>query len=230
MKTIGLIGGVTWESTKEYYRVINEEVKRRLGGWHAGRIILYSFNFADIIALQHAGKLDELRNLLTDTAVKLAQAGANCLVICANTMHRFVEPVEQASGLPVIHIADATAEAIKAQNLKTVALLGTRPTMEEDFIKSRYTARHGLKLLIPDDKSRPVINDIIYNELAQGIFNDSSHDKFIEIINGLISKGAEGVILGCTEIPLIIEQSDVSVPVFDTAELHAKAAVDWALR
>ena len=230
MKTIGLIGGVTWESTKEYYRVINEEIKRRLGGWHAGRIILYSLNFADVIALQRAGKIDELRDLIAGTAVKLAQAGADCLVICANTMHRFVEPVEKASNLPVIHIADSTAEAIKTQGLRTVALLGTRPTMEEDFIKRRYTDKHGLKLLIPNEDSRLAINDIIYNELAQGIFKDSSRDKFREIINGLIKGGARGIILGCTEIPLIIKQTDVTVPVFDTAEIHAKAAVDWALQ
>lgn len=229
MKTIGLIGGVTWESTKEYYRIINEETKKRLGGWHSGRIILYSFNFADILEIQKRQRLDQLESLLADAAVKLAGAGADFIVICANTMHRFVDPVEKASGLPVIHIADATAAAIKAQGLSKVALLGTRPTMEEDFIKRRYTAKHGLSLLVPESADRVKINELIYNELAQGIFKDSSRQKFIDIINGLIGAGAEGIILGCTEIPLLIRQADVSVPVFDTAAIHARAAVDWAL-
>ena len=230
MKLIGIIGGVTWESTKEYYRILNEETRKRLGGWHSARILLYSLNFAEVLDIQKNKGLDELGRLIEDAAVRLAKAGADFILIGANTMHRFVDRVEKASGLKVLHIADPTADAIKAKGLSRVGLLGTRYTMEEDFIKGRYVEKHNLKVVVPDEKDRLELNDIIYNELARGIIKANSREQFKVAIEKLIERGAEGIILGCTEIPLIVNQEHVAVPVFDTAELHAKAAIDWALK
>jgi aspartate racemase len=229
MKTIGLLGGTTWESTKEYYRVINEEAKKRLGGWNSAQCLLYSVNFAEVLDIQRNKGIDELGGFISAAASRLARGGADFIMLCANTMHRFYEQVKKDTGLEVLHIVDPTAEAIKAEGIKKVGLLGTRITMEEDFIKQRYFDKHGLKIIIPDEQDRVDTNDIIFNELAKGLFKETSKQKFIDVANKLIGKGAGGIILGCTEIPLIISQGDLSVPAFDTGELHAIAAVEKAL-
>lgn len=229
MKLIGIIGGVTWESTKEYYRILNEETRKRLGGWYSARILLYSLNFAEVLDIQKNKGLDELGRLIEDAAIRLAKGAADFILIGANTMHRFVDRVEKASGLKVLHIADPTGDAVKAQGLSRVGLLGTRYTMEEDFIKGRYVGKHNLDIIVPDDKERLELNDIIYNELARGVIKDDSRQAFLRVVNTLIEQGTEGIILGCTEIPLIVKQEQVAIPVFNTTELHAKAAIDWAL-
>ncbi len=229
MKLIGLLGGVTWESTKEYYRILNEEVKARLGGWHSARCLIHSVDFAEVIKIQNKVGRDQLGDYMETVALSLKAGGADFIIIGANTMHQFAERIESVTGLSVLHIADCTASAVKEMGLTKVGLTGTRFTMEEDFIKGRFTDKHGLEIIVPERDSRKAINDIIYNELARGIFRDESRRVFLDIINHLIEAGSEGVILGCTEIPLIVKQSDFSVPVFNTTELHAKAAVDRAL-
>jgi len=229
MKTIGLLGGMSWESSSEYYRLINESIKRRLGGLHSAQILMYSLNFAPIEALQHAGDWTQLTQVMLNAADRLVRGGADFLVICTNTMHRMADDLEAALEIPLLHIADATANAIKEKNLETVALLGTLFTMEEDFYRMRLKQRHGLKVLIPDEPGRETIHRIIYDELVKGIIREESRKVYLDVIAGLQSRGAEGVILGCTEIPLLVKQDDVSIPIFDTTTIHAQAAVDWAL-
>jgi aspartate racemase len=228
MKTIGLVGGMTWHSTVDYYRLINEDVQRRLGGSASARCVLYSVEFGEFEKLQEAGDWDRLTALMVDAAIRVETAGADFLVICANTMHRAAEAVAAALAIPLLHIADAAAAEIRRNKVKTVGLLGTRYTMEQDFYRKRLETKHGLRVLVPDDKERTRIHDIIYSELGHGIIKDSSRADYLEIIERLRDCGAEGVILGCTEIPLLVKPGDTPVTLYDTTALHAKAAVDAA--
>jgi len=229
MKTIGLIGGISWESTLEYYRVINEYTKERLGGFHSGKIVMYSLNFAEVEVRQHQGKWDELAALMIDAAQRVERAGADVLVICANTMHKMAPEVQKEIRIPILHIGDVTAEAVKSRSLKKVGLLGTRFTMEQDFYKQRLIEKHGLEVIIPEEKERDEIHAILYNELCLGEIKGRSKEVFQRIIANLESRGAQGIILGCTEIPLLVSQTDYRIPLFDTTTLHARAAVDYAL-
>ena len=230
MKTIGLLGGMTWHSTVDYYRLINEDVQRRLGGASSARCVLYSVEFGEFEKLQQAGDWDRLTRLMVDAALKVEGAGADLLVICANTMHRTAEAIQAATAIPLIHIADAAASAIRKAGLKTVGLLGTRYTMEMDFYRARLEKKHGLTVIIPDEPDRTRVHDIIYSELTTGIIKAASRDEYLAIIERLRARGAEGIILGCTEIPLLVKPGDSSLPLFDTTALHAAAAVDAAFQ
>lgn len=225
MKTIGLIGGMSWESSLEYYRIINEKVKKELGGLHSAQSVMYSVDFELIKILQHEGKWDELTTIMVDAAKSLKKAGAEMLVICTNTMHKMADDVQSNINLPLLHIADATAISIKEKHLKKIGLLGTKFTMEQDFYKGRLSEKHGLDVVIPNDEDREIVHKIIYDELCLGNIKDSSKNEYIRIIENLVQNGAEGIILGCTEIPLLVKQDDVSVPVFDTTTIHAESAV-----
>jgi aspartate racemase len=229
MKTIGLIGGMSWESSAEYYKIINETVKKRLGGLHSATLIMYSVDFEDIEKLQHAGEWDKATEFMVDAAQKVERGGADFVLICTNTMHKMADEVQQAISIPLLHIADATAAEIKAHNMKHVGLLGTRFTMEEDFYKRRLQEDHGLTTIVPEEDERTIVHDIIYDELCCGEIRESSREKYKIIIEHLIKRGAEGIILGCTEIPLLVSQKDSPVPVFDTTRIHAEAAVTLAL-
>jgi len=229
MKTIGLLGGMSWESSLVYYRIINETVKARLGGLHSAQCLMYSVDFAEIEALQHAGEWDLLTQQMISAVHHLKQGGADFLVICTNTMHRMADEIEAATRMPLVHIADATAQAIQTQGLKTVGLLGTRFTMEEDFYRGRLQNKHNLNVIIPEEAQRELVHRVIYEELVKGEIRADSRNAFKEVIMRLKARGAQGVILGCTEIPLLIQQEDVDLPVFDTTHIHAEAAVDWAL-
>ncbi|ORF28994.1 aspartate racemase [Snodgrassella alvi] len=229
MKTIGLLGGMSWESSAEYYRMINEQVRERLGGTHSARSIMLSVDFAEIEALQHQGRWDELAENMCTAACQLEQGGAQCIVICTNTMHRMAEQVQNSITIPLLHIADATAKQICSQKLQKVGLLGTEFTMKQDFYKGRLTEKFGLEVLIPDDKDCQTIHKIIYEELVSGIIREESRQQYRQIIRRLADKGAQAIILGCTEIMLLVSQDDSPVPVFDTTAIHATAAVDWAL-
>jgi len=230
MKTIGLVGGISWESTLEYYRVINQYTKERLGGFHSAKLVLYSVDFAEVEVRQHQGRWDELAGLMIDAAQRVERAGAELLVICANTMHRMADDVRRNIRIPIVHIGDVTAEAVKARSIKVVGLLGTRFTMEQDFYKQRLIQNHGLEVIIPEEKEREDIHRILYNELCLGEIKERSKGTFMKIIANLESRGAQGIILGCTEIPLLVSQEDYRIPLFDTTTLHARAAVDFALR
>lgn len=229
MKTIGLLGGMSWESTIPYYRQINQHIKQQLGGLHSAKIILYSVDFADIEALQRSGDWDKAGELLAEAAVKLQAAGADCLVICTNTMHKVAAVIETAVTIPLLHIADATAEAIQLAGLKKVALLGTRFTMEQDFYKKRLTESYGLEVLVPDEESRALVHQVIYQELCLGLVKPDSRLQYQQIMADLVVQGAEAIILGCTEIALLVSAEDCAVPLFDTTFLHAQKAADYAL-
>ena len=229
MKMIGLIGGMSWESSAEYYRIMNQTVQERLAGLHSAQCILYSFDFQEIEQLQHQGEWEELTELMIRAAQRLKGAGAELLIICTNTMHKMAEEVQRSVAIPLVHIADATAKAVIEKGLDKVALLGTRFTMEEDFYKKRLEEKYKLKVIIPSESDREVIDHVIYNELCRGIMQPASKEKFKAIIRALASNGAEGVILGCTEIPLLISQQDAEIPLFDTTKIHAQAAVEMAL-
>lgn len=229
MKTIGLIGGLSWESSTEYYRIINREVQRRLGGTHSAKILMYSFDFGEIEELQEAARWDDARDLMIAAGKKLAAGGADFLVICSNTMHRMADAVEWQSRLPVLHIADATAAKIKQAKLKRVGLLGTAYTMEQDFYKGRLSEKHGLDILIPNEAERALVHRVIYEELVRGQVKDASRAEYSKIIARLVKEGAQAIILGCTEIGLLVKAEDSSVPLFDTTSIHALAAVDLAL-
>jgi aspartate racemase len=220
---------MTWHSTVDYYRLINEGVATRLGGYRSAEMVMVSVDFAPVEDLQTKGDWTGLGRMMVRAAKVLEGAGAQALVICANTMHQLAPDIEAAVRLPIIHIADAAAGAIKAQGLGTVALLGTRYTMEMDFYRGRLASRHGLTVLVPDGPQRDIVHRIIYDELGQGITRDESRRAYVGVIEDLVRRGAQGVILGCTEIPLLIKQKDSPVPVFDTTALHAAAAVDFAL-
>ncbi len=228
MKTIGLIGGTGWVSTLEYYRLINEETNKQLGGLNAARCILYSFNFADINECNLRDDHEGVYKFVLDAAVKLKNAGAECLVLCANTMHQYVERLDTEIKLPIIHIADATAVEIKKQGLTTIGLLGTKFTMEMDFYTKRLSSA-GINSLVAEKPERLFIHNTIMDELLKEVFKPETKKKFLEIINDLEQKGAQGIVLGCTEIPLLIKQADTSLPVFNTLQIHAKAAVEYAV-
>ena len=228
MKTIGLIGGLTWLSTLDYYRLLNEKINEKLGGVESGRIILYSVNFAEIKILTENGQWDAIANIIGEAARKLEQAGADCIIVGANTMHKIADEIQSCINIPLIHIAEVTAAQIKKQNLGTVALLGTRYTMQFDFYKKKL-ANLGIVTIIPADDEMEMINTAIYSEMSKGIFLPVTKQKILAIIDELVKKGAEGVILGCTEIPILIKQEDCTVPVFDTTQIHANAAVAFAL-
>ena len=229
MKTIGLIGGLSWESSIEYYRIINQETQKRLGGLHSAKCLMHSFDFAEIESLQEAGDWEAATGLMIAAARSLAGAGADCIVICSNTMHRMADDVAAAVEQPLIHIADATAEIILEDGLGTVGLLGTRYTMEQDFYKGRMMERFGLQVLIPDAGGRKTVHRVIYDELVRGLIKPQSRARYQGVIERLQADGAEAVILGCTEIGLLIKPDDCPIPSYDTTYLHALAAVEWAL-
>ena len=229
MKTIGLIGGMSWESTVEYYRLLNKTVHERLGGFHSAKCVLVSVDFSEIETLQNENRWDEASQILAGAARQLESAGAEVILLCTNTMHKCAPAIESATSLPFIHIADAAATAIKAQNLTKVGLLGTRFTMVDSFIKDRLADSFGLSVLIPNQNEIEIIHKVIYEELVQGIILDTSRQAYLQIINQLVARGAQGIILGCTEIGLLIRQSDSPVPVFDTTRIHALSAVEFAL-
>ncbi|MCB1666190.1 MAG: aspartate/glutamate racemase family protein [Pseudomonadales bacterium] len=228
MKTIGLLGGMSWESTQSYYRALNEGVKAALGGLHSAKIVMVSVDFAEIEALQHAGRWDETAVILGDAAVAVESAGADFLLICTNTMHKVAQQVQAQIGIPLLHIADATADVLEAHGIARVGLLGTRFTMEEAFYRERLEAR-GIEVLIPEQAERDLVHRVIYEELCLGRIEQASKSAYLDIVQALARKGAQGVILGCTEIALLIQQADTEVPLFDTTAIHARSAVEWAL-
>jgi len=230
MKTIGLIGGMSWESSQEYYRIINKTVKEKLGGLHSAKIILYSVDFEEVEKLQHQEKWDRLTELMIDAAKRVEKFGADFVLLCTNTMHKMANEVQNNIKIPLLHIADATAEKIKAKDLKKIGLLGTKFTMEEYFYKGRLAEKYSLDVIIPAEKERLIVHDIIYNELCLGYLKQSSKEQFKKIIQNFVANGAEGIILGCTEIPLLIKQEDAEVELFDTTLIHARAAVKLALK
>jgi aspartate racemase len=229
MKTLGLIGGMTWHSTVDYYRLINEGVHQALGGSHSAEIVMLSVDFEPVERMQDRGDWGAMGRLMAGAAKTLESAGAEGLVLCTNTMHRLADDIAAAVRIPLLHIADATASAVKRAGLGTVGLLGTRYTMELDFYRGRLEKEHGLKVLIPDEPGRTAVHDIIYTELAHGTIREDSRRAYIDVIAALKRRGAGGVILGCTEIPLLVKEKDSPVPVFDTTALHAAAAVEFAL-
>lgn len=230
MKTIGLIGGMSWESSLEYYRIINETVKQKLGGFHSAKCLMYSFDFQEIEELQHRGKWEDATRMMIDAATRVEKGGADFLIICTNTMHLMAAEVQNGIRIPLLHITDVTAAKIKEMGHTTVGLLGTRFTMEQDFYKVRLKEKFAIDVLVPEEKERIAIHSILYNELCLGMTETASRDKFKDIIANLEAKGAEGIILGCTEIPLIVKQDDYDIFLYDTTTLHAQAAVDFALR
>lgn len=229
MKTIGLIGGMSWVSTRTYYQIINDEVNRRLGGLHSASALIHSVDFARIEPLQREGRWDEAGEILASAAVSLQRGGADCALICANTMHEVYERVSDAIEIPLLHIADALGAAIQAAGVRRVGLLGTNFTMEREFLRKRLADRFQVAPMIPGSDDRDVIHRIIFDELVAGIQSDSSRRELDRIVDSLVAEGAEGVILGCTEFSGVIESRDGEIPLFDTTQLHATAAVDWAL-
>ena len=226
---IGLIGGMSWESSAEYYRLINQGVRARLGGVHSARCLMWSFDFAEVEALQHAGRWDDAAGLLADAARRLERGGADFLLICTNTMHRMADQVQAAVGIPLLHIADPTAERIKARGIMRVGLLGTAFAMDQDFYKGRLRDHFGLDVIVPGTEDRTTVHRVIYDELVQGRIEAASRDAYRAVIAGLAARGAEAVILGCTEIMLLVRPEDSAVPLFDTTAIHAAAAVERAL-
>jgi len=229
MKTIGMIGGMSWESSAVYYRLINEGVAARLGGLHSAQSLLFSFDFDEIERLQHQGQWEQATRRMVDAAQRLERGGADFVIICTNTMHLMADAVQQQLAVPLLHIVDPTADAIRQQGLHTVGLLGTRFTMEQEFYRGRLEQRHGLQVVVPDEPDRAIIHAVIYDELCRGIVNPASQAQCRGIIEQLVVAGAEAVILGCTELMLLITQQDSAVPLFDTTALHAQAAVTYAL-
>ncbi len=229
MKTIGLIGGMSWESSAAYYRIINETTKARLGALYSAKSLMYTVNFHEIEQMQHKGEWEKAALVLVDAATRLERGGADCIVLCTNTMHKLASSIEAAVRIPFIHIADATAEQIKKQGLKKIGLLGTGFTMEQEFYKGRLTEKFGLEVIVPEKKNRDIVHRIIYDELCQGKVLPASKAEYVRIMKDLVKQGAEGIILGCTEIMMLVGQEDSSVPVFDTTTIHAVAAVDFAL-
>lgn len=228
MKTIGFIGGMSWESTVTYYQIVNETVKRELGGLHSAKVLLYSVDFAEIEEYQTKGEWDKSGAVLAEAAQNLEKAGAGFIIICTNTMHKVAPVIQKKISIPIIHIAEATADALKENGIEKVGLLGTKYTMTQEFYKSKLIEA-GIEVVIPDEAGVTVVNDIIYNELCLGIISEESRKKFVNIINQFEKAGAQGVILGCTEIGLLIHQKDVEIPVFDTTQIHATKAALLAI-
>jgi aspartate racemase len=226
MKTVGLLGGMSWESTVGYYRTINEGVKNKLGGLHSAQIVMVSVDFGPIEKLQHQGDWEGTALILVEAAKRIEAAGADFLLICTNTMHKIAPQIEQAITIPILHIADATAETLINNNIKTVGLVGTAFTMEQDFYKGRLTEKYGLKVIVPNTNDRKIVHNIIYNELCLGKIELTSKYEYLRIINELTVNGAEAIILGCTEISMLVKQSDTNIRLFDTTDIHAKKAVE----
>ena len=229
LKTIGQIGGMSWESTATYYKIINETIKEKLGGLHSAKCILYSVDFQEIEECQANGNWEKSGEILGEAAYNLEKAGADFIVICTNTMHKVVNQIKEKISIPILHIAEMTAEKILEKGLKNIALLGTKYTMEQDFYKSKLIEK-GINVIIPDKNDIEIINEVIYDELCLGIINSNSKKKFLEIVDKLRSKGAEGIILGCTEIGLLIKNEDTDVPLFDTAIIHAEQAAIYSIK
>ncbi|MCG9546857.1 aspartate/glutamate racemase family protein [Vibrio harveyi] len=229
MKTIGLIGGMSWESTANYYQIINREVKARLGGLHSGKVCLYSVDFAEIETLQHQGRWDDTAIILAQAAKSVEAGGADFILICTNTMHKVADQIQQAVNVPLVHIADATAEQLVVDGIRKVGLLGTRFTMEQDFYKQRLIDKFGVDVVVPSSDDQTIVHDVIYNELCKGEVHDDSRQHYLTIIEKLVEQGAEAVILGCTEIAMLVESQHTDVKLYDTTEIHAKAAVEKAL-
>ena len=229
LKTIGLIGGMSWESTVTYYKIINETVKEKLGGLHSAKCILYSVDFQEIEECQANGNWEKSGEILGEAAYNLEKAGADFIVICTNTMHKVVNQIKEKISIPILHIAEMTAEKILEKGLKNIALLGTKYTMEQDFYKSKLIKK-GINVIIPDKNDIEIINEVIYDEICLGIINSNSKKKFLEIVDKLRNKGAEGIILGCTEIGLLIKNEDTDVPLFDTAIIHAEQAAIYSIK
>ena len=230
MKTIGLIGGMSWESSIAYYRIINEVTKEKLGGLHSAKSVMVSVDFAEIEAMQMRGDWQSAGKAMADAAKSLEDAGADCVVLCTNTMHLVADTMQAAVDIPMLHIADGTAERIRKAGIQKIALLGTRFTMEKDFYKQRLMDQFGLDVLIPDEEDRGIVHNVIYEELVKGVILKESKAKYLNIIQKLQKAGAEGVILGCTEIGLLVQDGDCEIPFFDTTRIHAESAVEWALQ
>lgn len=228
MKTIGLIGGMSWESSIEYYRIINAATKGKLGGLHSAKSVMYSVDFAEIEALQHQDRWSEAADLMVSAAQSIERAGADFVVLCTNTMHKLADEIEANIQIPFLHIADATAERIRSRGLQKIGLLGTRFTMEQDFYRGRLINKHGLEVIIPSADERELVHQVIYQELCLGIINPESRNQYVKIMNRLVEMGAEGIILGCTEIELLVEPGDTTVELFPTTRIHAEAAVNRA--
>ena len=229
MKTIGLLGGMSWESTATYYRILNEGIKSALGGFHSARIAMVSVDFDEIEKLQQAGDWEQMAQLLAAAAKSVETAGADFLLICTNTMHKVSPQIEQAISIPLLHIADATAEQLLRDQITCVGLLGTQFTMEQDFYKRRLSEKFGIEVVIPDAEDRKLVHEVIYDELCMGKIEDSSRSSYVKIIHKLKQQGAEAVILGCTEIALLVQQAHTPVPLYDTTEIHAQQAIRYAL-
>jgi amino-acid racemase len=229
MKVIGLIGGMSWESSAAYYRLVNEGVRARLGGQHNARSLLYTVDFAAVEAMQRDGRWDEAGELLADAALRLERGGAACVVLCTNTMHKLAERIQSAVGIPLLHIVDATAAALAAGGFDRVGLLGTAFTMEEEFYRGRLRERFGVEALVPGEADRRLVHRVIYDELCRGVLRPESRAAFAEVMRGLAARGAQAIVLGCTEIMLLVGQADTALPLFDTTALHAAAAVAFAL-
>ena len=230
MKTIGLIGGMSWESSIEYYRIINETAKAKLGGLHSAKSIMVSVDFAEIEILQHQGKWVEAAQMLINAAKNIENGGANFIVLCTNTMHKVADDIQASVKIPLLHIADATAQLVKDSGIQKIGLLGTRFTMEEEFYKGRLSRKYGLNVNVPNAQEREIVHRVIYDELVVGEIRQHSKEQYIGIIEQMVNQGAEGVILGCTEIGLLIQKQDSRVPLFDTTRIHAEAAVEYALK
>lgn len=230
MKTIGLIGGMSWESSIAYYRIINEAVRYRLGGVHSARSLMISVDFAEVEALQRQGKWTEAAAMMVEAAQRLEKGGADFIVLCTNTMHKLADEIQAGVRIPFLHIADATAERVRQAGIRRIGLLGTRFTMEEDFYKGRLTGSYGLEVITPEAGEREIVHRVIYDELVVGKIEAGSKARYLAIIEKLVQRGAQGVILGCTEIGLLVQQADCAVPLFDTTQIHAEAAVEWALK
>jgi len=229
MKTIGLLGGMSWESTASYYQLINEAIKKQLGGLHSAKIVLYSVDFAEIEHLQQQGEWEKTAEILTVAAQNIEKAGADFILICTNTMHLVAPQIQKGINVPILHIADATAESIIHKDIKTIGLLGTAFTMEKDFYKGRLEKNYGLTVLTPDKADRAIVHQIIYEELCLGKIRDASRHEYLRIIDKLITDGAEGIILGCTEIALLVKQEHTKAPLFDTTRIHSLKAVEQSL-
>ena len=229
MKTIGLLGGMSWESTVSYYKSINEGVKATLGGLNSAKVCMYSVNFDEIEKLQHQGRWTETADILSDAALSVEKGGADFILICTNTMHKVADQIQQAVDVPLVHIADATAEKLVADGVKKVGLLGTRFTMEQDFYKQRLIDKFGVEVVVPSVDDQTIVHEVIYNELCRGEVREDSRQQYLAIIDNLVEEGAEAVILGCTEIAMLVEPQHTGVKLYDTTEIHAKAAVEFAL-
>ncbi len=229
MKTIGMLGGMSWESTATYYRAINEGIKASLGSLHSAKICMFSVDFDEIEKLQQVGNWDATAEILTDAAKSIEAGGAEFLIICTNTMHKVVPQIEQAISIPILHIADATAQKLRDDGITCAGLLGTKFTMEQEFYKSRLIENYGVDVIVPNDEDRERVHEVIYNELCLGVINDESRTSYIQIIDDLSQQGAQAVILGCTEIALLVQQKHTPVKLYDTTEIHAQLAVSYAI-